>query len=118
MPMSTSLCIAAVSSALGSSWEKKWSSNGLTVGLPPSALARPGWLNGTSQRYWAAVPSTYPGPKLVGVIDGNEPLLKRADRNLLAGLRMLRQFCARASSASASVESPCALAELDRAASA
>src|SRR2546430_15762709 len=118
MQMSTSLCMAAVASALGSTLDRKKSSSGLTVLLPPNVAARPFWLNGTSHRYCAAVPSTYPGPKLVAATGRKAPLVLRAFMNLFAGLRMLRQFCARDSSALAPVVAPCPRAFLESAQSA
>src|SRR5947207_13509192 len=118
MPRSTSLCIADVWSAFGSTADRKWSSSVLVGPLPPRATARPCWLNGTRKRYCAAVPSTNPGPKSVALTLMNVPLVRFGLRNLLAGLRMLRQFCARVAIADAVAESPSAAAYRDSAMSA
>ena len=118
MPRSTSLCMAAVSSAFGSTADRKWSSSELVAALPPSAIARPCWLNGTRKRYCAAVPSTKPGPKSVGLTLMKVPLVRFGLRNLLAGFRMLRQFCARVAIAPAVAVSPMAAAYRDSAMSA
>src|SRR2546430_16871951 len=74
---------------------KKLSSMELVVAFPPSSPASAGWLNGTTNRYCAAVPSMY-WLVLVGVIPPtNAPLLSLGLSSLFAGLNTFFQLLAR-----------------------
>src|SRR5204862_8278334 len=74
---------------------KKLSSIEVVVALPPNSAASAGWLNGTTKRYCAAVPSMY-WLLLVGVMPlTNAPLRSFGFSSLLAGLKTFFQLLAR-----------------------
>src|SRR2546430_7516630 len=76
------------------------------VALPPSRPASAGWLNGTTKRYCAAVPSMY-WFVLVGVIPVTKaPLLSFGLSSRLAGLNTFFQLLARLVSVDAVALSP------------
>ena len=84
-----------------SSTVKKLSSIEVVVALPPSSAASAGWLNGTTKRYCAAVPSMY-WLVLVGVMPlTNAPLVSFGLSSLLAGLKTFFQLLARLTIAAA-----------------